>query len=106
MELHLKIIGFIFVSLALLHVFFPRYFNWKEDLQPLSLINRQMMYIHMFFIAVSVLLVGLLCLTASNELTHTRLGARISLGLFIFCGLRLLLQFFGYPPRLWKGKRT
>lgn len=104
MELHLKIIGWLFVALALVHVVFPRYFNWKEELASLSLINRQLMYVHSFFIAFVVLLMGILCITSSHELATTKLGRTVSLGLSIFWGVRLLFQFFGYSSKVWKGK--
>ena len=56
MEVHLKIIGILLMLLALVHTIFPRYFNWKNELKELSLMNRQMMKIHTFFIAVTVFL--------------------------------------------------
>jgi len=105
MEIHFNIIGVLLMGLALVHVIFPRYFHWKEDLQPLRLINRQMMLVHTFFIAVVVFLMGLLCVTSARDLIETRLGRTISLGLGIFWVLRLLVQFFGYSSELWRGKR-
>lgn len=105
MELHLSIIGYLLVLLAIIHLIFPKYFNWKQDLNGLLLINRQMMYVHTFFIALVVLLIGLLCLTAPNELCETKLGSKIALGLFLFWFIRLLIQFFGYSSLLWKGKK-
>jgi hypothetical protein len=62
------------------------------------------MYVHSFFIAFVVLLIGVLCLTSAEELTSTTLGKRISLGLGIFWTTRLFIQFFGYSSKLWKGK--
>lgn len=104
MALQIKIIGGLFILLALLHLFFPKYFNWKQELSSLSLINRQMMYVHTFFIALAVLLIGLLCLTSSDELLNTLLGKRLLLGLGIFWAIRWCTQFFVYSPKLWKGK--
>ena len=105
MELQLKIIGILLTILALVHVIFPKYFNWESELKSLSLVNRQMMQVHTFFIALVVLLMGILCLTSATELIQTNLGQRISLGLGIFWGVRLLIQFFGYSSELWKGKK-
>ncbi|WP_309640839.1 hypothetical protein [Flavobacterium sp.] len=105
MDIHLKIIGVLLILLALIHSIFPKYFNWNEELQPLSLINRQMMTVHTFFIALTVLLMGILCLTCSNELIETNFGKKIALGLGIFWTTRLLIQFFGYSSDLWKGKK-
>ncbi len=104
MELHLKIIGILLMALALVHIGFPKYFNWKQELNALRLINRQMMYIHTFFIAFVVFLMGALCFTSSHELITTILGKKITLGFGIFWFLRLIIQFLGYSPRLWKGK--
>ena len=104
MDLHFKIIGSLLIALALVHAIFPRYFGWKEELKPLSLINRQMMVVHTFFIALMLFLMGLLCLTSSTDLIETKLGQTISLGFGIFWGIRLFIQFFGYSADLWKGK--
>jgi hypothetical protein len=105
MEIHFKIAGALLVMLALAHGIFPKYFKWETELKPLSLINRQMMQVHTFFIALILLLMGLLCLTSSKELIETILGKKISLGLGIFWTTRLLIQFFGYSSDLWKGKK-
>lgn len=94
------------MALATVHFIFPKYFNWKEELKSLSLINRQMMTIHTFFIALTVFLMGLLCLIGAAELTGTKLGKMISLGLAIFWTIRLFTQFFGYSTKLWKGKKN
>ena len=104
MEPHIKIVGVLFVVLGILHVGFQNYFKWKEELERLSLINRQMMYVHTFFIALTVCLMGLICLFFSHDLATTRLGKILSLGLFIFWATRFVFQFFYYSPILWKGK--
>lgn len=104
MEIHFKIIGVLLITLALVHIVFPNYFNWEKELKSLSLINRQIMVIHTFFIALTVFLMGLLCLTSSNELIETNLGKKISLGLGVFWAVRLFIQFFGYSTDLWKRK--
>lgn len=104
MILHLKIIGSLFIILALIHPFFPKYFKWKQELQSLSLINRQMMQVHTFFIALTVLLMGLLCLFCADDLVNTCFGKKISIGLFAFWCIRFIFQLFIYSPKLWQGK--
>lgn len=104
MEIHLKVIGILLMLLATIHAFFPKYFNWKKELGSLSLVNRQLMYIHSFFIAFVILLIGTLCLTSAKDLIETSLGKKISLGLGIFWTTRLFMQFFGYSAKLWRGK--
>lgn len=104
MELHVNIIGVLLVSLALIHVIFPRYFNWRQELAALNLINRQLMYVHTFFVALVVLLMGIGCIAAAHDIVHTHLGHQLALGLAIFWGARLYCQFFVYSPLLWQGK--
>lgn len=105
MELQLRLIGFFFVVLALLHVGFARYFNWRLEFAAVSQINREMMYVHTFFVAFTVFLMGLLCLTSAPELVGTPLGHKLALGCGAFWLARLLIQFFGYSAQLWRGKR-
>ncbi|RSK34034.1 hypothetical protein [Hymenobacter metallilatus] len=104
MELQLKVIGALLVGLAVMHAGFPRYFNWATEFKPLSLINRQMMYVHTLFIALVVLLCGLLCLNFAPDLVQTHLGRIVCLGMGIFWLVRLVVQFVGYSPLLWRGK--
>ena len=105
MEIHFKIIGVLLIALASVHIVFPKYFNWDKELKSLSLINRQLMTIHTFFIALTLLLMGLLCLTSSTQIIETNLGKKISFGLGVFWTFRLFIQFFGYSSDLWKGKK-
>lgn len=105
MELLLKINGILLMILAIAHGIFPRCFKWKEELQSASLINQQIMYVHTFFIAFTIFLMGSICFFFSNDLLTTKLGNRLLLGLFIFWTFRLLFQFFVFSPALWKGKK-
>ena len=105
MELHLKIIGGIMIALAMLHLAFPRYFEWSKELAPLSLVNKQLMYVHTFFIGLVVLLMGIFCLYSANEIINTKLGKQLALGFFVFWCTRLAFQFFVYSSKLWKGKK-
>lgn len=104
MEIQIKVIGILLLLLALLHVVFPKYFKWKKELEKLSLVNKEMMLVHTFFIALIVFLMGFLCLTSSRDLIETPLGKKVLLGFGIFWLARLFIQLFGYSTELWKGK--
>jgi len=105
MEIHLIITGIVLIGLFLLHFIFPKYFKWKEELSNLSLINRQMMQVHSFFIAFVVFLMGILCISSAEEIISTPFGKKISLGLGIFWIVRLAVQLFVYSSKNWRGKR-
>ena len=99
----IQIVGIALILLALLHLIFPRYFNWKKELAGLSVINREMMIVHTFFIALTVLLMGVLCITSANELSETTLGKRLAAGIGLFWFIRWIVQFTGYSSVNWKG---
>ncbi len=94
MQIHINIIGIFLIALALVHIIFPNYFNWNKELKSLSLINRQMMTIHTFFIAFTVLLMGLLCLTSSNQLIETNLGKKNITGTWYILGCSTFYTVF------------
>lgn len=104
MELNLKIIGVLLIALAILHAFFPKQFGWKKELAELSLLSRQIMYVHTLFIALIILLMGIFCITSAEDILNTTLGKRVALGFSIFWTTRLFVQFFGYSSELWRGK--
>ena len=60
MDLQLKLIGITMIVLGMVHAVFPRYFDWRNELSSLNLINRQLMYVHTFFIALVVVMMGAL----------------------------------------------
>ena len=105
MKTHLELVGILLIGLALLHGIFPRYFRWREEMKSVSLLTRQILYVHTFFIALTVFLMGVLCLTSAADLVETSLGRKVAGGMFAFWFARWLIQFFGYSSNLWKGKR-
>jgi hypothetical protein len=106
LTIHLRFIGALLLVLALVHIDFPRRFGWHTELKLLSLINRQMIQVHTFFIALVVGLNGLLLLFyAEDLLLPSRLAGAIAGGLLIFWGLRFVFQLFVYDAKLWRGKR-
>jgi hypothetical protein len=104
-ELHLRIAGAIQIALALLHLVFPRRFHWREELAHLSLLNRQIFYVHTAFICLVMILVGVLSLAAPEALLEpTRLSRLVLDGLAIFWAARLTCQWFVYDVSLWRGQ--
>jgi hypothetical protein len=90
----------------LVHLIFPKRFKWKEEFAPLTLLSRQIMYVHTFFVALVVLLNGILCFALAGPLVEdTPLSKALAWGMLIFWGLRCLFQFFVYSSKLWRGKK-
>jgi hypothetical protein len=104
--LHLKIVGALQLLLAFSHIFFPRRFGWKEDCAKLTLLNRQIFFVHAFFITLVLALFGLLSVLHSDLLLRgDELSRLVLAGLVVFWLARLFIQFFVYDSQLWRGHR-
>jgi len=102
--LHLKIAGVLLLVLAAAHGAFGKRFNWEQDLAKLSLLNRQIFYVHCVFIVLVLAMFGALSLFGTGALlTPSPLARAVLAGLVIFWTARLYVQFFVYDRRLWKG---
>jgi lysylphosphatidylglycerol synthetase-like protein (DUF2156 family) len=105
LEINLRLIGLTQLLLALSHLSFKRQFDWERDLQQLSLLNRQVFYVHTFFIAFTVFLMGLLSAFGAKQLiSPSPLASFLSAGLTLFWLARLYCQFFYYDKQLWKNQ--
>jgi hypothetical protein len=104
--LHLKIVGAFLITLGLAHSAFGRYFKWKSELAPLSLLTRQIFQVHGFFIALVVGMIGVCSAFFTNALLEAGALSRVVLsGFVIFWLSRLVIQFFVYDPNIWRGRR-
>lgn len=102
--LHLRIAGALLLLLAALHLAMPRRFHWKEELARLSLLNRQIFLVHTFFICLVLTMMGTLSLFGAGALMEPSPLARYVLaGLSTFWAIRLIVQWFVYDPKLWRG---
>ena len=101
---HLRIIGLFLAVLAVMNLFIPGRFHWREEMASLSLLNRQVVIAHTAFIILILVLSSVLLLTCSDLLLDgTRLSRAVLAGLTIFWGMRMLAQWFFYSPAVWRG---
>jgi hypothetical protein len=106
LSLNLKLAGVLQFGLAAAHLYFPKRFAWREELAKVSLLTRQIFYVHCFFICLVLVMMGLLSLFWTEELTQRGTLARLVLaGMAGFWGLRLVIQLLVYDAKLWKGNR-
>jgi len=103
---HLRTVGVLMALLAIVNLFVPGRFNWRDELSRVSLLNRQIFQAHSFFIVLLIGLMSALFLTCAEALLEpTRLSRAVLIGLTIFWGLRMLMQWFFYSPAVWRGNR-
>ncbi len=101
---HFQFAGCLLILLALSHAWFPRLLAWREDTATLSLLNRQVLYVHSFFIALVVFLNGLLFIAWPHLLVQpSPLRNVLLIGIALFWFFRLVFQLFVYDRKLWQG---
>ena len=104
--LNLRIAGLIMAGLAVLNLFVPRQFHWREEMARLSLLNRQIFQAHSVFLILMLgMFAALLLVFGPDLLEPTRLARAVLGGLTIFWTLRMLMQWFFYSPDVWRGNR-
>ncbi|MGN6727315.1 MAG: hypothetical protein ACTHLZ_15450 [Tepidisphaeraceae bacterium] len=84
----------------------PRRFAWNEEMERLSLLNRQIFWVHAWYLCLVLGMLGLLALLLARPLLEpTPLARAITGGLTIFWLLRLVLQWFYYSPQIRRGNQ-
>lgn len=103
---HLRVVGVLMAVLVAVNLWVPRRFHWREEMARLSLLNRQIFQAHTVFLLLMLALFSALLLTSSDVLIEpTRLSRAILIGLTIFWGLRMVMQWWFYSPAIWRGHR-
>lgn len=104
MKLCLQLAGILQLVLSLAHCALPRRFGWREELQRVSLVTRQVFWVHMGFLMLTLAGFGSVTwLRADDLLTRGPLARTVLGGLAVFWIARLYCQFFVYRPELWRG---
>jgi hypothetical protein len=104
--LNLRIVGALLAMLAFVNLFVPARFHWREEMDRLSLLNRQIFQAHNVFVILTIALCSALLLTAAETLLEpNRLSRAVLVGLTIFWGVRMVMQWTFYSARNWRGHR-
>jgi hypothetical protein len=104
MKTSLQIAGILQLVLSLAHVGFARRLGWGREMQRVSLLTRQVFWVHTGFLMLVLAGFGALSLFCAGELlapsglAHAVLG-----GLSVFWASRWYCQFFVYRSELWRG---
>ncbi len=105
MKFLIQFAGLLQVILAVMHVPIAIHLKWKDDLKNVSHLTRQIFWVHAFFIALLLMLIGLPSVIRPQLLLErTELRLTVALCLAVFWGCRLITQLFVYSPEHRKGK--
>ena len=97
----LRVVGCLLLLLGVSHTFFNRFLGWAHELQCVSLLTRQIFYVHTFFIGLAVVLAGAVSLFYADALTRPgALSRAILAGLAAFVGAAWLSGRLRWPWRV------
>jgi hypothetical protein len=93
LTLNLTVAGALLVGLGGLHIALPAVLSWRRELAGASPLNREVSYVHCFFVGLACVLWGLLPLTAGSLLLQPCPVTRLVLiGAVAFWASRLVIQ--------------
>ncbi|MCW9013792.1 MAG: hypothetical protein OQL06_08420 [Gammaproteobacteria bacterium] len=92
MELLIKIGGIYNIILIIFHLLFWRIFNWPEDLQKLTFLNRAIMQVLNISLMFVFAIFSYLSLVHTNELLSTSLGHSLPILMSLFWLARSIQQ--------------
>lgn len=102
---HLRVAGTIILLLLLAYPIYPIWFDWPAELQQVSLLTRQVFWVHIGFICLLLALQGILLVGWPRLLAApSSAGVALSIGMTGFWSYRLFAQLVLYSPELWQGK--
>jgi hypothetical protein len=100
---HLRLSGALLILLGASHAFFDRRLDWRQDTQKLSPINRQIFAVHWFYIALLLIMLGLLFTSLAPELLRPEpITQAIFLATTAIWAIRLFMQWFVFDRGLWR----
>ncbi len=85
--------GVFSILFGVFHLLFWRLFDWKQQLQKLSVPNRAIMQILNLCLTYVFFFIGFLCLAFPQELVETNLGKAFMIGCSLFWLARTVEQF-------------
>jgi hypothetical protein len=110
---HLRVAGVLMLALAAAHLVLPRALGWPVELQGVSLLTRQVSYVHTYFIGLMCGLFGLAATVLATDLVRVdpagaasasdRPAAAILVAATAVWGSRLVAQLVVFDPELWRG---
>jgi hypothetical protein len=95
LSVNLRIVGVTTLGLGLLHIALPYGLRWSREFAGASPLNREVSYVHCYFIGLACLLWGLLPRAAGRALLEPNPVTRVVLvGAVIFWTSRFVIQLF------------
>jgi len=108
LELWLRIIAVAQIVLAVLSLNLPRVLRWQPDIDRMSLLVREVFEIHSWFIALTLVIWGVLTwrFAPGFAVAPHEMARWLCAAIGIFWGIRCILQWTHYSSSHWRGNAS
>jgi len=95
-------------AVAVLNLRLIRIMNWKDDLDRMPLLVREVFRVHCFFISLTLSIFAVLTLRFADDMASAAnpLSIWLATAIGLFWLVRSLMQWLHYSPTHWRGDRT
>jgi hypothetical protein len=96
------------LGIVILNLFLVRLMKWRPDLDAMPLLLREVFQIHMYFIAGTLALFGVLTWRFAGEIATAAhpLCVWLATGIGVFWAVRSVMQWSHYSTVHWRGDRV
>jgi hypothetical protein len=94
------------LGIAVLNLFLIPLLNWKNDLEHVSLLLREVFQVHVWFISITLGIFGVITFRFAEELAcgSNAMGRWLGAGIGVFWMIRTILQVSFYSASHWRGQ--
>jgi len=94
------------LAIAVINLSLVRILGWKDELDGMSPLLRDVFHVHKYFISITLVLFGIITLRFAGELAAgtNELGRWLAVGIACFWGIRAVMQWAYYSWDHWKGQ--
>ncbi len=107
---HLRAAGALLVVLAACHVALPFGLTWPEDPEDKSLLARQLLVVHTYYLGLIYGLLGAACWILADDLALVApvepTTTALLIGAVVVWGVRLVVEVGVIDPVLWNGRAS
>jgi len=100
-ETLIQVGGLYNITLVVFHVLFWRIFDWKNDLQSLTILNRAIIQVLNISLTIAFVVFAYISFVHTEELLNTKLGFSIVILMSLFWFARALQQIVFFKLKHW-----
>jgi len=104
----LRIAASVQLAIAALNLFLPRILGWRENLQRMPLLMREVFHVHAWFVSITLIIFALISWRFAPDLADpdtNPLARWLAASIGGFWAIRTAIQVFYYSSSHWRGLR-